>query len=534
MTTAEYSDGKTSAFPAVNAAGLVVFLLLVASSLPLFWLGLTSLADAWLTPEYSHGPLIPVISLYLYLREMRRSPPVTEKITDRGPGIFVILFALLIALLGNLAQVPDIVTYAMILWVSGIVLTVFGFSRGIRHQLPVFHLVLMLPLPQILYWKINLVLQSISSVIGVWFIQLFDIPVYLEGNIIDLGVFKLQVAEACSGLRYLFPILSFSYLFAILYRGPFWHKAVLLLAAVPVAVLMNSFRIGVIGVLVNSYGIGQAEGFMHLFEGWVIFLISIAVLCVLAISLQRLTPNPQPLSQALDLDTSGLSPIAARLLAIRFSWALATGAAVTLAASLAWTTYGGIEARKIERMPFSLFPRQIGEWSGVTTRLDADIEDVLAATDYLVANYVSPNHAAPVSLFSAFYETQNEGEGIHSPQACLPAGGWEIAEFGQKTVDMSGTPYGTFEVNRAIITKGGERQLVYYWFEQRGKRMTNDFHAKLSVVVDGITMQRTDGALVRFVTPIRSDESLAQSEKRMNGFLLKSLSRFAAFVPADV
>ena len=104
-------------------------------------------------------------------------------------------------------------------------------------------------------------------------------PVFLEGNVIDLGVYKLQVAEACSGLRYLFPIMSFSYVFAVLYRGPVWHKIVLLLSAVPIAVLMNSFRIGVIGVLVDRYGIGQAEGFLHFFEGWIIFLSAASASC---------------------------------------------------------------------------------------------------------------------------------------------------------------------------------------------------------------------------------------------------------------
>ena len=97
-------------------------------------------------------------------------------------------------------------------------------------------------------------------------------PVYLEGNVIDLGVTMLQVAEACSGLRYLFPIMSFTYVFAVLYRGPLWQKLVLLALAVPVAVMMNAVRIGIIGILVDRYGVAQAEGFLHVFEGWVVFL----------------------------------------------------------------------------------------------------------------------------------------------------------------------------------------------------------------------------------------------------------------------
>ena len=97
----------------------------------------------------------------------------------------------------------------------------------------VLHLVFMLPLPQFLYWRVNTGLQFLSSELGVSFVRLMDMPVFLDGNVIDLGVYKLMVAEACSGLRYLFPIMSFSYVFAVLYTGPRWHKIVLLLSAVP-------------------------------------------------------------------------------------------------------------------------------------------------------------------------------------------------------------------------------------------------------------------------------------------------------------
>ncbi|WP_371039446.1 VPLPA-CTERM-specific exosortase XrtD [Rhodosalinus sp. FB01] len=533
MTTTNGMTATRVAMPSVNLPGLAWFTLLVLGSLPLFWIGFISLGEAWTTPEYSHGPLIPLISLYLFLRELRNSPPPPAVVNDRWPGVLVIAAALLVALVGNLARVPDIVTYGMILWVGGVVLTSFGWSRGIRHQLPVFHLILMLPLPQILYWKANLFLQGISSVIGVWIVDVMGIPVYLEGNVIDLGVYKLQVAEACSGLRYLFPILSFSYLFAILYRGPFWHRAVLLLAAVPVAVLMNSIRIGVIGVLVNAYGIEQAEGFMHIFQGWVIFMISIAILFGMAIGLQRLTPEPKSLGEIIDLDFNGLGPIGLRILGIRASVALATGALLTVMASAAWVSYGGLEPDPVERRSFALFPLQLGAWSGSATRLDPEVEEVLAASDYLAAIYAAPGQAAPVSLFSAYYAEQNRGEGIHPPEACLPGAGWEIAEFGPATVDMSGTPYGTFEVNRAIIEKGTERQLVYYWFEGRGRRMTDDVAAKLAVIYDGITKGRTDGALVRYVTPILDEETVDEAEARLNEMLATSLGRMPEFVPAE-
>ena len=276
----------------INRTGLFWFIALVAVSMPVFWYGMSFLATTWASPEYSHGPLIPLISLYLFLRELRNAgdrPKDTNP--SRWQGLLVLAIGLLIGIAGNLVQIPDIVTYGLIIWTGGLVLLTFGWKYGKTHQLPVLHLIFMLPLPGVLYWKMNIFLQFVSSEIGVWFVALAGVPVYLEGNIIDLGVYKLHVAEACSGLRYLFPILSFTYLTAILYRGPFWHKALLMLSAAPITVLMNSFRIGVIGIIVNSYGTEHVEGFMHFFEGWVIFLACIGILFLMTIALQRLTPN---------------------------------------------------------------------------------------------------------------------------------------------------------------------------------------------------------------------------------------------------
>jgi len=517
---------------AINPVGLAWFAVLVLSAVPIFWIGFVSLGQAWMTPEYSHGPLIPLISLYLFLRELRKSPQTAVPANaNRKPGIAVILFALAFGIFGNLVQIPDLVTYAFILWVGGVVLTGFGWERGKTHQLPVLHLIFMLPLPQFVFWKLTIFLQLVSSNIGVWMVDLAGIPVYLEGNVIDLGVYKLQVAEACSGLRYLFPILSFSYLFGILYRGPFWHKAVLFLMAAPLTVLMNSFRIGMIGILVNSYGISHAEGFLHFFEGWVIFGACIGVLFLSAIALQRLTPSPKTLSETIDLDFEGFGGQMTRLAEIAPSRGVIVAALATVAVALLFLTVPAPARVTVERDDFLLFPRDLGAWSGAPQTLDPEVEAVLGATDYVNTTYIAPGEDQPVNFFSAWYEKQTEGDGIHSPEVCLPVGGWEISSIDQTQVSFPDTIYGDFEVNRAVIQKGLSTQLVYYWFEQRGSRMTSDYAAKAGVVWDSLTRGRTDGALVRFVTPIGERESVADADARMQRLIADVLPRLPRFIP---
>ena len=114
---------------------------------------------------------------------------------------------------------------------------------------------------------------------------------------------------------------------------------------------------------------------------------------------------------------------------------------------------------------------------------------------------------------------------------CLPVGGWEVFSLEPYEVDMSDTAYGRFAVNRAVIQKGLNKQLVYYWFEQRGKRMTNDYAAKASVVYDSLTMGRADGAMVRFVTQIGDGEPEAEADARIQRLMTELLPKLPRFVP---
>lgn len=495
--------------------------------------GLRALLLAWKLPEYSHGPLIPVLSLLLFLRQLKEFPETVGPINDRWVGFALLLASVALALVGKLAKIDDVVAYALILWVGAILLTSFGWKVGKYFWPPVVHLVYMLPLPDTLYYKMSIYLQFVSSELGVAFLKILGVSVYLEGNIIDLGAFKLHVAEACSGLNYLFPILSFSYIFAVLYKGPMWHKAILLISAAPITVLMNSVRIAIAGLIVDNFGIEHVEGFSHFFEGWVIFAACILILFVLAWLLVAFRSDDVSLLQALDLETEGLATQANRIRLIQPSAALIAGAIVLIATTFALAVAPERKVASVEREPFAIFPSRLDEWKGgIPLKLPDEIETALQANDYVAVDFTNENTGDTIDFFSAWYKDQTKG-GTHSPEICLPGSGWEISELDEIEISEKLGSTGEFHTNRAIIRKGNVRMMVYYWFEQRGRKVANDFDAKLHLLWDSFKTGRTDGAIVRLTTNISPGESDEDAENRLLDFLAKSQTSLAQFIPQE-
>ncbi len=522
-----------------HAASLVtwgMFWLLVgiAGASIFFIEGIEKLLFEWQRPEYSHGPLIPILSAFLFLRQLKEVPVNPGPVYDRWVGVTVVFMAITVGALGKLAGISDIVAYSLILWVGGILLISFGWKVGKHFWPPVLHLVYMLPLPDTFYYKMSTQLQLVSSELGVWFLKLLSVPVFLDGNIIDLGVYKLHVAEACSGLRYLFPILSFSYIFAVLYRGSMWHKAILLLAAAPITILMNSVRIAIAGVMVNHYGVGWVEGFTHFFEGWVIFLSCVLILFGIARLLLFFNPKKMSLAESLDLDTDGLGAQAMRLQYLQPSKALIVSSMALVTAAAAWTFVPANNASHIDRENFASFPRELGDWQQVGPRdiLDPQVAATLAADDYHSVDLMREGANSEVSLFMAWYADQTNG-GVHTPEICLPAAGWEIAWLERSDIGPDLGMNEPFQLNRAIIQRGEARMMVFYWFEQRGRRVAWDIAAKFYLMYDGMTTRRTDGAMLRLTTPIRPNESDEAAEARLLEVLGEMQAPLPRFIPRN-
>jgi EpsI family protein len=164
------------------------------------------------------------------------------------------------------------------------------------------------------------------------------------------------------------------------------------------------------------------------------------------------------------------------------------------------------------------FPLQLGAWAGQFAVVEDDTLAVLQADDYLLADYVEPDAGAAINLWVAYYGSQIEQGRIHSPKECLPGAGWEftrIEAVPSPSADASGH---RFAINRALISKGSEQMLMYYWYEQRGTRYTDEMWTKISILRDAFVSRRSDGALVRLLTPIRSSEMEQDAAARLDEF----------------
>lgn len=514
---------------AASVKGLSWLAFAVIGATAFFWQGLETLFLAWQQPEYSHGPLIPVLSAILFLRQLKGEPVLTGPV-NRLPGLALMALSLILGLFGKMAEIGDVTAYALILWVGAVLLVCFGWDQGRRFWPPVVHLAFMLPLPGVLYYKASTELQFISSELGVWFLRLLNIPVFLDGNVIDLGVLKLHVAEACSGLRYLFPILSFSYIFAVLFQGPMTHKALLLLSAAPISVLMNSVRIALAGVIVQYAGVDHVEGFSHFFEGWVIFLLCVLILFGLARVLLLFRPGRPSLIDAMDLEFSGLMVQSRRLLLVEPSRGLVAMALTTALAAAAWQISPGARTVTPDRQPLDSFPDRLDGWTmGNRSSLSPEIAAVLNPQDYLLT-FATDGAGNRVDLFISWFEDQTVS-GAHSPEVCLPGAGWEFAVLDRVDIGPELGLDRPFPVNRAILQFGEDRVLAYYFFRQNGRQVAWDFGSKLWLLWDGVLYGRKDGGLVRLITPLARGEDAAGADARLQSFLRAMEPTLPAYLP---
>lgn len=187
------------------------------------------------------------------------------------------------------------------------------------------------------------------------------------------------------------------------------------------------------------------------------------------------------------------------------------------------------------REPLAGLPLSIDTWQGRNEPpFEKSILDVLGVDDYIIRSYFQPSGV--VGLYVGFYYSQRQGDTIHSPLNCLPGAGWQPLEQGRAFIDVRQSPSspGTrkIEVNRVVIGKGLDRQLVYYWYQSRDRVVASEYWGKIYTVLDAVKYNRTDAALVRVIVPFSDAASAPKADQQAISFVQSMFPLLSRYVPA--
>jgi EpsI family protein len=260
------------------------------------------------------------------------------------------------------------------------------------------------------------------------------------------------------------------------------------------------------------------------------FMVSVALMLLEILLLHRSRGDRRPLRALFDLESP--APLAAAVPRRRraTSAPLLAAAALTAACATAMAVLPAPRPVIPSRDTFTSFPAQIAGWSGRRTAMESVYLDGLKLDDYLLADYVRAG-GLPVSLYLAWYDTQSAGRATHSPRACLPAGGWRILSLRQAS--DTGLKIGSqpLRFNRAVIESGDHKELVYYWFQQRGRVVTNEYLVKWYLLVDALFRHRTDGALIRLIAPVPLGTPIEAADRELRSFTAVLVRQLTRYVP---
>ena len=304
-----------------------------------------------------------------------------------------------------------------------------------------------------------------------------------------LGSTTIEVAEACSGIRSLITLLTLATVYGYVMDRRTSVRIALIIGMIPVAIVANGFRVAGTALAAYYYSIKAAEDFFDTFSGWILFAIAFVLLFILYRVLLWMFPLKPAVTQEFP-NKHAEEQTAASSVMMR--------AVIVSTACLAAALYVGkftVTETVTLREPLAALAMEVGQWNGrPAARYDERIVAKLGVDEYLTRFYSRPGEGV-VHLYVGYYQSQAEGNSIQSPKNCLPGAGWQPISSGETQI-----PVGSGEavkVNRYLIQKGRERQMVLYWYQSHGRVVASEYWAKLYLVMDAIQMNRTDGALVR-------------------------------------
>jgi exosortase len=252
--------------------------------------------DWWTDPDYGHGFFVPLISGYVLWHQRARW--VKSEVKPSNFGFLVMVGGIILLLGGSLGAELFTSRFSLLVLLAGMVLFLAGWKKLRSVSFPLGFLILMIPIPVIIYNQITFPLQLLASRFATSWLELMQVPVLREGNVLILPNYSLEVVEACSGVRSLMTLITLAVAYGYLVESRRWVRYTLPVLMVPIAIVSNAIRIMGTGMLTYHFGPKAAEGFFHDFSGWIIFLAALFLMFVCHLILRRIGKDQQQIAHA--------------------------------------------------------------------------------------------------------------------------------------------------------------------------------------------------------------------------------------------
>ena len=460
-------------------------------------------AQWWSDPDYGHGFFVPLFSGYVLWRLRERW--MKSEIKPSNFGLLVMLGAIGLLFVGSLGAELFTSRFSLLVLLAGMILFLAGWKFLRAVSFPLAFLIFMIPLPAIIYNQITFPLQLLASRFATFWLELVHVPVLRDGNVLVLSNYSLEVVEACSGIRSLMTLISLAVIYGYFAEPRRWVRYLLVILMVPDRDCEQrdshhgSWRDGSPirscrrrGVLARILRLGDFRG------------------C------SRFAP-------CLSLDPAARRKSAKRSGAClrdqdRSACGLRLG--ILLCAFVLLQTMSHGEA-VVARQPLHDLPYTLGAWTGEEQPLQEEVVQAVGVSDYTNRIYAQPA-GTPVQLYVGYYASQRTGDTIHSPKNCLPGSGWDPIRSGYATIFIPGGR--KIVVNEYVIQQDQNKQLVFYWYQGRGRVIASEY---VGQVLDGGGRYLSQSHRWRFGPPGHADERRrGQSARSPGEFHANSVSIF--------
>lgn len=478
------------------------YLLLAPLLAAIYWDAGRELYRTWTMVDsyYSHGFLVPFVSLWVLWYERRRLLAAARR--PSSLGYLVISFAALLLIAGDFLSFRVLTQASLVIMLTGLWLLFQGMERLRIAWFAFAFLFFMVPIPASMTQSVTLELKLLATRGAVELCKLFTLPMVQEGSYIYFGNDSLLVGEVCGGLRSLIALLALGALVAYFSKTKLWARVAIFIFSGPIAIIANMLRIFFLCVVGYFWGSEVAGGTVHDVSGYLIYAVAFLLLFALDALLKRIAPAKAAAPEGTPQDPQGEEPAGAPAPRPWRAWRHFAVAVAVLAALTAWhVSIAQAQRRAGLARPAAevlQIPTQIASYRqvGVDAEIDDRTKRVLETSNILIRSYRSGN-GRPVQLTIVYAGATRRS--LHFPELCLVGVGWEIRERRTASVGL------LFEAQELVLVKNDQREAVMYWFKTGDALTGNYFVNAYYWAVNQIRFGNPTSAMIKLTAPIGND-----------------------------